>query len=85
MSAFEYYANKSITEDKVNRKRKNKKKLKKTPVKITKTESGDENPKKTKIHVLNNIYNFNLKDSSKTGQKLLEWLIYPNSIDDFMR
>lgn len=85
MSAFEYYAKKSITEDNVNRKRKNKKKLKKTPVKITKTESSVENSKKNRTHVLNNIYNFNLKDSSKTGQKLLEWLIHPNSIDDFMR
>jgi len=85
MSAFEYYTKKSITEDSVNRKRKNKKKLKKTPVKIAKTESGDENPKKNRSHVLNNIYNLNLKDSSKTGQKLLEWLIHPKSIDDFMR
>lgn len=86
MSAFEYYSKKSITEDSVNRKRKNKKKIKKTPVKITKTENnGNENQKKPKSHVLNNIYNLNLKDSSKTGQKLLEWLIHPISIDDFMR
>lgn len=93
MSAFEYYAKKGINEDSVNRKRKNhgqqnqsknKKKLKKNPVKITKNEKGVENPKKPKSQDLNNIYN-NLKDSFKTGQKLLEWLIHPISIDDFMK
>jgi len=85
MSAFEYYAKKSITEDNVSRKRKNKKKLKKTSVKIYKNEKGEENPKINKSFVLNNIYNLNLKNSSKTGQKLLEWLIHPISINDFMR
>lgn len=83
MSAFEYYAKKS--EDSVSRKRKNKKKLKKTPVKISKNEKGDENPKKNRSFDLDNIYNLNLKNSSKTGQKLLEWLIHPISINDFMR
>lgn len=93
MSAFEYYAKKGINEDSLNRKRKNhghqcqsknKKKLKKIPVKITKNEKGVENSKKPKSQGLNNIYN-NLKDSFKTGQKLLEWLIHPISIDDFMK
>lgn len=86
MSAFEYYAKKSMTEDSVNRKRKNKKKLKKTPVKITKTENGVENlKKKNRSLVLNNIYNLSLKDSAKTGQQLLEWLIHPISVDNFMK
>jgi len=85
MSAFEYYTKKTMTEKSVNRKRKNKKKLKKIPVKINKTENCVVNPKKSKSNVLNNIYNLNLKNSSKTGHKLLEWLIHPISIDDFMK
>jgi len=85
MSAFEYYAKKSVTEVSVSRKRKNKKKLKKTPVKISKNVKGEENPKKNRSLDLNNIYNLNLKYSTKTGQKLFEWLIHPINIDNFMK
>lgn len=67
------------------RKRKNKKKLKKNSVKICKIENGVDGSKKTQHDALNDIYNLNLKDSFKTGQKLLEWLIHPIGIDKFVK
>lgn len=84
MSAFEYYA-KSATSAIVKRKRKNKNKLNKNSVKTPKIENEENRPKKLRTDVLNNIYNFNLKDSTKTGQKLLEWLIHPISVEKFMK
>jgi hypothetical protein len=84
MSAFEYYGKNNITEKKVNLKSISKKKLKKMKFKMSKKEKVVEKPKKTSC-VLNNFYSLNLKDSSKTGQKLMEWLIHPISIDDFMK
>lgn len=87
MSAFEYYAKNSLPLD---RKRKNKKKIKKMQIKKPKTKENStyeekKNDTKKGYIDLNNIYSINLKNSTKTGQKLLEWLIHPYSIEDFMR
>lgn len=81
MSAFEYYAKMGALAD---RKRKNKK-LKKKSFKIHKTENGEDVSKKTQANVLNDIYNLNIKDSFKAGQKLFEWLIHPIGIEQFMK
>lgn len=67
------------------RKRKNKKKSKKNSVKIRKTENGVDVSIKTQHGVLNDVYNLNLKDSFKSGQKLFEWLIHPIGIEKFMK
>lgn len=82
MSAFDFYSKTFSSE---NCKRKNKKQLKKSSFKKPKIEKSHNGPKKSQHNVLNTIYNLNLKDSIKTGKKLLEWLIHPISIDDFMK
>lgn len=82
MSAFEYYAKVGAMAD---RKRKNKKKSKTNSVKIRKTENGVDVSKKTQHDVLNDVYNLNLKDSFKAGQKLFEWMIHPIGIEKFMK
>lgn len=84
MSAFQYYSKMQILP--VDRKRKNKKKSKQILVKNRRIEnSDDDSPIKTKNNVLNNIYSLNLRNSTKTGQKLLEWLIHPISVEHFMK
>lgn len=84
MSAFQYYSKMQILP--VDRKRKNKKKTKQILIKKRKIENGVvDSTIKTKNNVLNSIYSLNLKNSTKTGQKLLEWLIHPISIDHFMK
>lgn len=81
MSAFEYYAKiKSHVRDK---KSKFKKKSKRP-----KTVNGGGLPRPDKAgqrNILNNIYNLNLNNSTKTGQKLFKWLIHPFSLEDFMK
>lgn len=78
----------------MDRKRKKKNKVNKTKVKKTKIEEGNNTSntcdKKTNCikkctNILNNIYKINLKNSTKTGQKLLEWLIHPISVEDFIK
>lgn len=83
MSAFEYYAKSASSA--VNSKRKNKNKFNKNSVKKLRTGNEEDRPKKSTADVLNNIYNLNLKDSAKTGQKLLEWMIHPISVEKFMK
>ncbi|VVC40038.1 JmjC domain [Cinara cedri] len=84
MSAFEYYAKAKLQME--SKKLKNKKKLKQISVKKLKTTHGVTRPKKTGHNfVLNKIYNLNLNNSTKIGQKLFEWLIHPFSIEDFMK
>jgi len=67
-------------------KRKNKKNPKIISVKKPKADNGVvDSVKSTGTDVLNNIYNLNLKNSIKAGQKLLEWLIHPIGLDNFMK
>lgn len=75
----------TLSEDR--KKRKKKKKPKSTSqLKKPKIENGVvDSIKSTGNNVLNNIYILNLKNSTKTGQKLLEWLIHPISLDTFMK
>lgn len=68
----------------VERKRKRKHKNKVT-LKKSKIEANDDCRELSRKDVLSNIYNLNLKDSTVTGKKLLEWLIHPISVDDFMK
>lgn len=85
MSAFQYYSKMTLSEDR--RKRKNKKKPKSTmELKKPKVENGVvDSINSIGDNVLNNIYNLNLKNSTEMGQKLLEWLIHPISLDNFMK
>lgn len=81
MSAFEHYAKVKLQARDKNLKKK--KKLKRTE---TVNGSGLTRPKRIGQRiVLNNIYNENLNNSTLTGQKLLEWLIHPVSLEDFMK
>jgi hypothetical protein len=84
MSAFEYYANADLS---VNKKRKKKKKSRSS---VSNKKNRIENqvvdkPKITGYKDLNSIYNLNLKNSTKTGKKLFEWLIHPIDVEDFMK
>lgn len=88
MSAFEFYSktkNSIVDRKPRKRKRKNKEMIKTILDKKPRKKLDDNSPNKSLIGVLNNIYNLNLKNSIKTGQKLFEWLIHPIDIDDFMK
>jgi len=83
MSAFQYYSKMSALDGSC--KRKKKKKPKAIPVKISKVENDIvDNVESTANDVLNNIYKLNLQNSIETGQKLMEWLIHPITLDNFM-
>lgn len=89
MSAFEYYSKNGLPSDPKRKTTKNHK-VRKTKLKKLKTKDNDtfenksNNIQKGCID-LKNIYNINLKNSTKTGKKLLEWFIHPLSVDNFMR
>lgn len=85
MSAFEYYVNAGLSGKGVNGKQKRKRKLKNASCKKPSAKNIVEKFKKSRYHDLNSIYNLNLKNSTKTGQKLLEWLIHPIDLDEFMK